>query len=134
MLASSGISLIKEELNEAQRKAVKNGKREVKKPLTTSECNRLEKLCRVIDTLLEEHYRQIKGIIKDTTSAYAVYGRANPQMPIKGYDEKERLAESRNARSAPFYKLRMVMDYWCSLWFWDARNVEIGRASCRERV
>jgi hypothetical protein len=123
MLASSGISLIKEELNDAQKKAVANWKKEFKKPLTTSECNRLEKLCRVIDTLLEEHYRQIKGIIKDTTSAYAVYGQVNPQMPIKGYDEKERLAESRNARSAPFFKLRMVMDYWCSLWFWDARNI-----------
>ena len=123
MLASFGIGLIKEELSEAQKKAVTEWKKEFKQPLSTSECVRLEKLCKVIDTLLEEHYKQIKGIIKDTTSAYAVYGQANPQMPIKGYDEKERLAESRNARSAPIYKLRMVMDYWCSLWFWDARNV-----------
>jgi hypothetical protein len=123
MLASAGISLIKEELNDAQKKTIAKWKKDFKKPLTTSECNRLEKLCRVIDILLEEHYKQIKGIIKDTTSAYAVYGQVNPQMPIKGYDEKERLAESRNARSAPFYKLRLVMDYWCSLWFWDARNI-----------
>lgn len=123
MLSSFSIGLIKEELNDAQKKAVTEWKKEFKQPLSTSECLRLEKLCKVIDTLLEEHYRQIKGIIKDTTSAYAVYGQANPQMPIKGYDEKERLAESRNARSAPYYKLRMVMDYWCSLWFWDARDV-----------
>jgi hypothetical protein len=34
----------------------------------------------------------------------------------------EYTAESRNARSAPFYRLKMVMDYWCSLWFWDVRN------------
>lgn len=123
MLSSFSIGLIKEELNDAQKKAVTEWKKEFKQPLSTSECVRLEKLCKVIDTLLEEHYRQIKGIIKDTTSAYAVYGQINPQMPIKGYDEKERLAESRNARSAPYYKLRMVMDYWCSLWFWDARNI-----------
>lgn len=123
MLASSGIGLIKEELNDAQKKAVTEWKKEFKQPLSTDECIRLEKLCRVIDTLLEEHYRQITGIIKDTTSAYAVYGQINPQMPIKGYDEKERLADSRNARSAPYYKLRMVMDYWCSLWFWDARDI-----------
>lgn len=123
MLSSFSIGLIKEELNDAQKKAVTEWKKEFKQPLSTSECVRLEKLCKVIDTLLEEHYRQIKGIIKDTTSAYAVYGQVNPQMPIKGYDEKERLAESRNARSAPYYKLRMVMDYWCSLWFWDARDI-----------
>lgn len=123
MLASSGISLIKEELNDIEKKRVTEWKKEFKQPLAAIECQKIEKLCRVIDTLLEEHYRQITGIIKDTTSAYAVYGQANPQMPIKGYDEKERLADSRNARSAPYYKLRMVMDYWCSLWFWDARDI-----------
>jgi hypothetical protein len=123
MLASASIGLIKEELNDAQKKALTEWKKDFKQPLSGIECARLEKLCCVVDTLLEEHYRQIKGIIKDTTSAYAVYGQVSPQMPIKGYDEKERLADSRNARSAPYYKLRLVMDYWCSLWFWDARDI-----------
>ncbi len=122
MLASVGISLIKEEIGDSQRKTINAKKKEFVQPLTRQECARLEKICTVIDALLEEHYRQIKGIIKDTTSAYAVYGQLAPQMAMKGYDEKERLAESRNARSAPFYKLRMIMDYWCSLWFWDARQ------------
>lgn len=122
MLASSGLPLIKESLTDGQRKEITNKKKEFKQPLTRQECTRLQKISIVIDTLLEEHYLQIKGIIKDTTSAYAVYGQLPPQIPLKGYDEKERLAESRNARSAPFYKLRMIMDYWCSLWFWDARK------------
>ncbi len=123
MLASAGIGLIKEELTDAQKKAIADWKKEIKQPLTKAECARLEKLCKVIDTLLEEHYKQIKGIIKDTTSVYAVYGQQAPQIAIRGYNEKERLAESRNVRSAPYYKLRMVMDYWCSLWFWDARKI-----------
>lgn len=122
MLASAGIGLVKEDLSDLEKKAIVEKKKQFKQPLTSLECKRLEKLCKVIDTLLEEHYKQIKEIIKDTTSAYAVYGQTAPQIAIKGYDEKERLAESRNARSAPFYKLRVVMDYWCSLWFWDARN------------
>lgn len=122
MLASAQIGLIKEDLSDLEKKAITERKKEFKQPLTSLECKRLEKLCKVIDTLLEEHYKQIKIIIEDTTSAYAIYGQNAPQIAIKGYDEKERLAESRNARSAPFYKLRMVMDYWCSLWFWDARN------------
>jgi hypothetical protein len=123
MLASADIKLIKEELNEAQKKRIIERKKEFKKPLSKDECKRLEKLCSVIDVLLNEHYNQIKAIIKDTTSAYAIYGQIAPQIAIKGYDEKERLSESRNDRSAPFYKLRMVMDYWCSLWFWDAREI-----------
>jgi len=122
MLASAGIGLIKEDLTDLEKKGIAERKKEFKQPLTSLECKRLEKLCKVIDTLLDEHYKQIKEIIKDTTSAYAVYGQSAPQIAIKGYDEKERLAERRNARSAPFYKLRIIMDYWCSLWFWDARN------------
>jgi hypothetical protein len=123
MLASAEIKLLKEELSDAQKKRIIERKKDFKKPLSKDECKRLEKLCSVIDVLLNEHYNQIKGIIKDTTSAYAIYGQTAPQIAIKGYDEKELLAESRNDRSAPFYKLRMVMDYWCSLWFWDVREI-----------
>lgn len=123
MLSSANIKLIKDELSTAQKSAVTQWKKEMKQPLTRDECKRLGKICIVIDALLEEHYLQIKSIIKETTSTYLVYGQLSPQITIKGYDEKELLAESRNARSAPFYKLRMVMDYWCSLWFWDARKV-----------
>ena len=123
MLASAGIKLIKEEFTEAEKKAVADWKAEIKKPLSADECKRLEKICKVIDTLLLEHSKQIQGIIKDTTSIYKVYGVEGQQTTLKGYDEKARLAESRNARTAPFYKLRTIMDYWCSLWFWDARQV-----------
>ncbi|MDG5800796.1 hypothetical protein QA597_10535 [Marinilabiliaceae bacterium ANBcel2] len=123
MLASANIKLLKEELTKGQIGGIKDWKKEFKQPLSTLECNRLEKICKVIDTLLQEHYNQIKGIIKDTTSAYAIYGQEPPQMALKGYNEKERLKETLEARNAPYYKLRMVMDYWCSLWFWDARNV-----------
>ena len=122
MLASADIKLIKEEFTDGQKRALTEWKKELKKPLSTAECKRLEKLCKVIDTLLDEHHKQIQGVIKDTTSTYLVYGQESAQTSLKGYDEKERLAESRNARTAPFYKLRMIMDYWCSLWFWDARQ------------
>lgn len=123
MLASAGIGLIKSEFSEAQKKAVAEWKAEMKKPLNADECRKLEKICKVIDTLLVEHSKQIQGIIKDTTSIYKVYGMDEQQTTLKGYDEKEHLTRSLNARNSPFYKLRTVMDYWCSLWFWDARQV-----------
>jgi hypothetical protein len=43
---------------------------------------------------------------------------------MRSYDEKERLADQRNRHSAPYFKLKMVMDYWCSLWFWDMRKAD----------
>jgi hypothetical protein len=123
MLASAGIGLIKSEFTDAQKKAVAEWKAEMKKSLNADECKKLEKICKVIDTLLVEHSKQIQGIIKDTTSIYKVYGMDEQQTTLKGYDEKEHLTRSLNARNSPFYKLRTVMDYWCSLWFWDARQV-----------
>ncbi|ADY30201.1 plasmid-related protein [Cellulophaga lytica DSM 7489] len=125
MVPSYGIKLLKNELTEVEQKAFKDWRNEFKKPLTRVELNRLEKISNVIDYLLEEHYKQQMGMVKDTASVYQVYGQPNPQTTTKGYDEKERLTDSRKDRSAPYFKLKMILDYWCSLWFWDVRDVRL---------
>ncbi len=125
MVPSYGIKLLKEELSDVEISAFKDWRNEFKQPLTSVEITRLQKISSVIDYLLEEHYKQQKGVIADTSSVYQVYGQPNPQIKAKGYDEKERLAESRKDRSAPYYKLKLVLDYWCSLWFWDVRDVRL---------
>jgi len=125
MVPSYGIKLLKEELSDVEISAFKDWRNEFKQPLTSVEISRLQKISSVIDYLLEEHYKQQKGVIADTSSVYQVYGQPNPQIKAKGYDEKERLAESRKDRSAPYYKLKLVLDYWCSLWFWDVRDVRL---------
>ncbi|WP_271769141.1 Eco57I restriction-modification methylase domain-containing protein [Aquimarina algiphila] len=125
MVPSHSIKLLKNGLSEAEINAFKDWRTEFKKPLSSVEIARLEKISSVIDYLLEEHYKQQMGVIVDTSSVYQVYGQPNPQITTKGYNEKERLTESRKDRSAPYYKLKMVLDYWCSLWFWDVRDVRL---------
>lgn len=125
MVPSYGIKLLKNELSEVEITAFKDWRNEFKKPLTRVELNRLEKISNVIDYLLEEHYKQQMGMVKDTASVYQVYGQPNPQTTTKGYDEKERLTDSRKDRSAPYFKLKMILDYWCSLWFWDVRDIRL---------
>lgn len=123
MVPSSGIKLLKEELTDAEIDGFKNWRSEFKQPLTKTEIIRLGKICDTIDVLLEEHYKSQKGMITDTSSIYQVYGQPSPQTATKGYDEKERLTESRKDRKSPYYKLKTILDYWCSLWFWDVRDV-----------
>jgi len=125
MAPSFGIKLLKEELSDNQKNAFVNWKKTFKEPINRKEALRLEKICQVIDYLLEEHYKQQQGVIKNTSSVYQVYGQPNPQISTKAYDEKEILAESRNNRNAPYYKLKLIMDYWCSLWFWDVRELSL---------
>lgn len=122
MLASANISLLKQELTDAERRHITEWKKEFKKPITGAEFIRLQKISVVIDALFEEHYKQMKTIIEDTASIYKIYGQSEIQYRLKGYMEKERLSDSRNNRVAPYCKLKNVMDYWCSLWFWDARR------------
>jgi len=124
MVPSYEIKLIKEELSDIEKKAFTDWRNAFKSPISKEEHKRLSKISKVIDYLLDEHYKQILGVIKDTTSVYPIYGQNSPQVSLKGYDEKERLADTRNNRTAPYYKLKMIMDYWCSLWFWDVRDVK----------
>lgn len=125
MVPSYGIKLLKNELTEVEQKAFKDWRSDFKKPLTRVELNRLQKISSVIDYLLEEHYKQQMGMVKDTASVYQVYGQPNPQTTTKAYNEKERLTDARKDRSAPYFKLKMILDYWCSLWFWDVRDIRL---------
>lgn len=125
MVPSYGIKLLKGELTETEVNGFKEWRHNFKQPLTSIETTRLQKISNVIDYLLEEHYKQQKAVIADTTSFYEVYGQPEYKLSLKAYDEKERLTESRKDRSAPYYKLKMVLDYWCSLWFWDVRDVQL---------
>jgi hypothetical protein len=124
MVPSAGIKMLKEELTDAEIKAFNAWKKAFKSPIRADEHNRLKRICNVIDVLLEEHYLQTVKINSETASHYNLYGQTQRAIDFKNYREKERLAKLRNERSAPYYKLKTIMDYWCSLWFWDVRKVK----------
>lgn len=121
MVASAGIKLLKT-AHEAENKRVTEWKRDWTKPLIKPERDLVKTISKKIDELLIEYYRFQRKINVQTAMPKNVFGAANPQTSIKSYTEKEKLADERNLHSAPYFKLKMVMDYWCSLWFWDMRD------------
>jgi hypothetical protein len=125
MVPSAGISLLKE-ANESSVKHISNFKKEWCKPLRKSELEQIKNICNKIDDLLTEYYRFQRTINIQTASKHNIFGAyrsSEPvQMTIRNYDEKEKLADQRNRHDAPYFKLKMVMDYWCSIWFWDMRQ------------
>ena len=38
------------------------------------------------------------------------------------YAEKERIFDTRYRHDNAYYKLKLVMDYWCALWFWEYQD------------
>jgi len=122
MVPSAGIRLLKSEYpNEARR--VTEWKREFIKPIHKEEFIKLQNICKRIDALLDEHF-EIQNLINEYTGGKKnFFGHENNQPEIfTVYNEKDQLAQQRNKHNAPYFKLKMIMDYWCALWFWDVRN------------
>jgi hypothetical protein len=127
MVPSAGIKMLKEEYS-VQAKHISNWKKEWTKPLNKAELERVKAISNKIDELLTEYYQFQLTIAVQTNSRQNIFGaiRSSEQtkMQLRSYDEKERLNDQRNRHSAPYFKLKMVMDYWCSLWFWDLRDAQ----------
>lgn len=123
MLASAGIKLLRDEYKD-EYDHVREWKSEFIKPISQKELPILEKICEGIDQLLEEHYEHQRKVNQLTKGKLTMFGIATPELDLQTYDEKEHLAAQRYEQSAPYFKLKMIMDYWCSLWFWDMRQAE----------
>lgn len=121
MVASAGIKLVK---NEYQQEAehIRDWKRDFIKPISQNEYPILQEICRGIDKLLEEHYHHQSKVNNATKGMLTLFGEEQPELNLQTYIEKEALAAQRYEHSAPYFKLKMIMDYWCSLWFWDMRD------------
>ena len=127
MVPSASIKILKAE-NSVFSKGVATWKKEWTKPLSKTEFEKVKAISNTIDELLAEYYRFQRNINLQTGSRQNIFGatRKNEQgiLQMQSYDEKEKLADQRNRHSAPYFKLKIVMDYWCSLWFWDVRQAD----------
>ena len=125
MVASAGIRMLKDEHPEEANR-IRDWKKEFIKPLSKEEIRKVIYLSKAIDLLLEDHYLQTARINRQTASRYQLYGHSGEQAEMEmDYYKKEQLANSREVHSAPFFKLKTIMDYWCALWFWDMRHAEL---------
>jgi hypothetical protein len=125
MVPSAGIKMLKDEYPD-EAKRVADWRKDFCAPIKGDEYIRLQKIADAIDDLLEMHYQfqstvnietQIKG---DFFGAYE--SAEQIKLEAKSYNEKAKLAEGRGKTNAPYYKLKLIMDYWCSFWFWDMRQ------------
>lgn len=122
MLASAKIELLKDEYPHEVAHASK-WKKKFCEALFEEEIEALLKISAIIDQLFQEHYREQREINRRTYSLIDVYGqKSQEKLSLFNYYEKLETAGTRETSGAPYYKLKMVMDYWCSLWFWDVRD------------
>ena len=92
-------------------------------PLDATESRWVQALSQAVDGLLAEHANEQKRMLAQTGNSIALFGMEAPELGLNSYEEKERLANQRMREHAPYYKLKLTADYWCSLWYWSPQDV-----------
>jgi hypothetical protein len=112
-------------------KAMTAWKKNHLKPFSQDDIAQLEKLSRAIDTLWDRHAAMLAEIRELTEDDYDLFGQVVPDPPRTRLttEEKDRVRadrlETRGRNASPYRRLRLVMDYWCSLWFWPIEQADL---------
>jgi hypothetical protein len=103
-------------------------RRQFTRPLDTTDIARLQQLSACIDTLWAEHAQALardRAATEDSLSVWphtAASLAADTVRPLsRGEKEATRRRGLLNADgdlATPYRRLKLVMDYWCALWFW----------------
>ena len=87
------------------------------------EIQQLLYLSGVIDRLWREHLRDMIRLEEETSDPFSVYpvpSNANAVRSSTGDKEKaqERILNPAHGNASAYQRLKLVMDYWCALWYW----------------
>ncbi|MEE4359125.1 MAG: hypothetical protein V2I97_21835, partial [Desulfococcaceae bacterium] len=107
-------------------------RKEFCKPFDKSEMGQIVKLSQEVGKLWEKHTEMQKHIRRRTTDFLHVFGQNTPDKKQKPTttEEKDRILHqelySEGVRnSSPYRRLKLVMDYWCALWFWSVEKADM---------
>jgi len=113
------------DLAEEEIKSLRSWRRDQKHGYDREDLETLQRLSDAIDGLWEKHIRQERRIREQTTDPIKVWGQPEPDSmrpptTTRHKDEKWHTEmHSEGVRmSSPYRRLKLVMDYWCALWFW----------------
>ena len=113
-------------------KAIKEWRSGFCAPLSKDEVEALQDLSDAIDGLWDAHVEQQHRIRERTTDPMHVWGQPVPSelRPPTTTEWKDRVLfqemYSKDVRaSSPYRRLKLAMDYWCSLWFWPIESAEM---------
>jgi hypothetical protein len=93
------------------------------KPLEAHEVKRLQQLSDAIDELWAEHAKQVAADRVRTEDPLALWPASSTSEVASTRAQKEAirtkgLLNQDDDYATPYRRLKLVMDYWCALWFW----------------
>lgn len=102
---------------------LKAWRRDFTQPLEEHEVNRLRQLSAAIDSLWAEHAKLMAEDRQKTEDPLALWPHTESAEARLSRAEKEEirvkhLLNRDDDLATPYRRLKLVMDYWCALWFW----------------
>jgi len=121
-MAGTSDKVVKQ-LEPAHMERTKQWRKAFTAPLDKAEINRVAALSRQVETLWQAHANEMARVRALTTDDMHVWPDATPNSAPTTTRQKDEVyaremmsARARNA--SPYRRLKLVMDYWCALWFW----------------
>lgn len=97
-------------------------------PISEYDFQTLQRLSGKIDVLLKEYFTDQLSIDKYTNNRNEVWDGIDhsdtesmfkEEEQAESYARKQQLFDTRYRRDNAYRKLKLTMDYWCALWFWE---------------
>lgn len=100
-------------------KAINDWRKEFNKPWSDEDKSTLQRISKKIDALWAEHTQSRALQRKLTTDNLPLWPEKADAIAVTNMATKDKMLEKAMTDGASSYqRLKMVMDYWCSLWFW----------------
>jgi hypothetical protein len=125
-LADYSDKAIKEMLP-AEMKQIRDWRKEFTKRFSAGDARALVRLSVAVDRLWKKHSHDLQQVRSETAHIFPIFGQeVNPAFVERGQRLTTQQRDEIFARSitpageqaSPYQRLKLAMDYWCSLWFW----------------
>ncbi len=102
-------------------------------PIGAYEFQTLLRLSAKIDILLKDYFTDQISIEKYTNNRREIWDGIDHsatdslfknEEQAESYARKQALFDTRYGHNNAYRKLKLAMDYWCSLWFWEYKNAD----------
>ena len=117
-------------LESANMERIRKWRKEFCKPFTDEQIVELEALSDRVDELWTAHTEQLARDHRETEDTLPVWGQPTPAQERRTTNTwKDRIRaqgifSERTRTASPYRRLKLVMDYWCALWFWRTEAAE----------
>ncbi len=112
-------------------KTISEWRKDFCKPFSVEQIKQLQSFSSKIDELWQVHSLEQAKIRDRTTDPLTIWGQPEDiSRKASALAQKEHILEqerqSKNLKnSSPYRRLKLVMDYWCALWFWPLNQAEL---------